>query len=561
MFAHVRVRAASSVPLGYDGLVEAEVLGDRYRLIRRIGKGGFSTVWEAEHIELGHIVAIKILDASRQSEESIARFLREAQALTRLRHPCAVKVFDRGHTAAGDLWIAMELLAGGTLEDRLRAGVLAPAELVALLEPICELLTEAHEQGIVHRDLKPENIMLVPAPGGGWSPRLFDFGIATLRGDDALTHPDLISGTPRYMAPEQWQGLRFADACSDVYSLGVIAYQCLSGVLPVEANGALAWINKHRYEAPRELTAAMAVHRLPAGMSAAVMKALAKDPDHRQQTALELWRELSSALDNPVRDDGEREVDEGAPGRQRSRRRVLRWTVPAVAVAVAVTAVASVAWYRARSDAGAPGCSPLPGRYMPLSVGNSWTYRVVDAKTLRRKTDKKITLDQVGLVGPLKPGVTGLRLYRTDDTGWGYRWWTRTGDKVVWQHDQWFNGDTMVSDRYYVPWRVRVDEACAHRTLGARWTEDYAKVDLSLTDPGDKKVVPVREEWTVEAVDDEVTVPAGTFRAIKLRSRRMDGDADAPLVSIYWFAPGVGKVKEDSDELEDLLEYHVEPEP
>ena len=151
--------------------------------------------------------------------------------------------------------------------------------------------------------------------------------------------------------------------------------------------------------------------------------------------------------------------------------------------------------------------------------------------------------------------------YRTDDTGWGYRWWTRTGDKVVWQHDQWFNGDTMVSDRYYVPWRVRVDEACAHRTLGARWTEDYAKVDLSLTDPGDKKVVPVREEWTVEAVDDEVTVPAGTFRAIKLRSRRMDGDADAPLVSIYWFAPGVGKVKEDSDELEDLLEYHVEPEP
>ncbi len=196
--------------------MEGTVLAGRYRVIQRIGQGGAGSVYRADNLELGNEVAVKVLDTSRCTEESIARFLREAEVLARIAHPGAVRVLDRGRTDEGTLWIAMELLDGETLEARLRRGVFFPGELVELLQPLCEVLTEAHGKGIVHRDLKPSNVMLVPTPGGGSAPRLFDFGIAGLRGDDSVTDPDLVSGTPRYMAPEQWQGLGFTDQRSDV---------------------------------------------------------------------------------------------------------------------------------------------------------------------------------------------------------------------------------------------------------------------------------------------------------------------------------------------------------
>jgi len=181
--------------------VIGQTLLGRYRVTGKRGEGGSGTVYEADHLQLGARVALKVMDggALGPTEESVKRFLREAQALTRLSHPCAVKVFDQGRTEDGRVWLAMELLDGQTLDQRLRErGPLLPGEVVDLFRPLCELLAEAHEKGIVHRDLKPQNIILVPVAGGKALPKLVDFGIAFLRSDDRVTDPDLVSGTPRY---------------------------------------------------------------------------------------------------------------------------------------------------------------------------------------------------------------------------------------------------------------------------------------------------------------------------------------------------------------------------
>jgi eukaryotic-like serine/threonine-protein kinase len=183
-----------------------------------------------------------------------------------------------------------------------------------VLGPLCEVLEEAHGRGVIHRDLKPSNIILVDSRpstvdsfGSGAtdcrrstadSVKLLDFGIAALRGSQTLTSPTLVSGTAQYMAPEQWDALRNASAASDIYSLGVIAYECLSGRLPFEVrtNSPLAWMKKHCLEAPLPLEAALEGRALPAGLSAVVMRALAKAPAERYPSALELKAALFAAL-------------------------------------------------------------------------------------------------------------------------------------------------------------------------------------------------------------------------------------------------------------------------
>jgi hypothetical protein len=519
--------------------VDGELLGGRYRVIGRVGRGGFATVHEAEHVELGHKVAIKVLDVSRCAAESVARFQREAEALTRLAHPSAVKVFDRGETDDGRLWIAMEYLDGQTLDRRIAEGVLFAGELVELLRPLCELLAEAHEKGIVHRDLKPANIMLLPLAGGGWSPKLFDFGIATLRDDAAVTHPELVSGTPAYMAPEQWQGLAFADARSDIYSLGVIAYQCLSGALPVEADSSLAWINKHRHEPVRDLDDALGGRPVPGAVRDAVMQALAKHPDERPVSAMAFWRALTAEL---------------APARP-SRRRVLRWAAPAIAVPLLGSGAA--VWWAQQHGASAPACPALPGSYMPLTVGSWWRYRVTNPTTFREQAmPKTIRLDRTGDIGGRKAGVIGVRLAREDVEGTAYRWLARAGEAIVWHQDEWYDtAGTLKRRVFFEPWRLRVDDACAHRTAGVRWRLGYDRIDTIPT----QKTTRVDEEWTIEAIADEVTVPAGTFRALKLHRHRFETETQRD--SWYWFVPGVGKVKEDSapEEQEELETFHVAP--
>jgi serine/threonine-protein kinase len=549
------------------------VLIGKYAIGRKLSEGGFGSVYEAEHLTLQGKVAVKVLERARGiSPESLERFRREAVALSQLTHPCAVRVFDRGETEDGRLWIAMELLHGETLEARLReGGEMSPGEVVDLLTPVCELLQEAHEKGIFHRDLKPENIMLLHVAGGKVLPKVFDFGIAGLAHDDALTGPDLVSGTPRYMAPEQWEGLRYADARSDIYSLGVIAYRCLSGRFPLEAEGALAWMNKHRFEEPLDLRAAMEGRPLPERMRRAVMTALAKNPAERPASAWDFARELAGGggdAPEEIRPRGEAIEDRGggpsdptiragaASVGLRAGARVARLLVSLGIAAGILAGVAALARVHLQSPSPAPACDPLPGSYMPLRVGAWWRYRVINPATGQPDpVDKTITLDRHGEIGGLKPGIVAFRLFREDTNGVAHRWLRAHEGAVVWEHDEWFDRDgKLTRSTFYRSSRLRVDERCERRTKGARWTETY---DAIHVDPvtGREKVVANAEDWVVEATDEVVTVPAGSFSCLRIRRRNPKSNTD----STYWFAPGVGKVKEESPplEFEELVAYSI----
>ena len=262
-----------------------------YVLVRCLARGGQSTIYEAK--SASERVAIKILHvAGPRTPESHERLRREALAIRRIQHPNVVRVLDFGETSDWCPWLAMEFLEGESLAALLaRVGTLSEAEVVEILAPICGALEEAHKKGVVHRDLKPQNIMLV-AQDGGRTPKLLDFGIASLVGQEGLTTSQTVKGTPMYMAPEQWEGLLRADARSDVYSLGAVVYEALSGRAPFTGDTALALMRQVQSEPPLDLAVAMSRRPVSPAFAAAVMKALSKDPDERPQTPLEFLRAL-----------------------------------------------------------------------------------------------------------------------------------------------------------------------------------------------------------------------------------------------------------------------------
>ncbi|MCS6915870.1 MAG: serine/threonine-protein kinase [Myxococcales bacterium] len=270
------------------------ILDGLYRLDQRVGEGGVGTVYRAHHLLLGRDVAVKLLHPQyAQAPEPLERFRREALLLSNLGHPGFVKVYDFGYSADGTAYLAMEFLQGETLRARLMRGpVLSVEEVMAVFRPLCEALEEAHRRDVLHRDLKPDNVMLLA--GGGI--KILDFGMAKLLSDQSqLTSERVVMGTPNYLAPERVRGRRDADVRSDIFSLGAILYESLSGRFAF--HGPTAVSTMHAVVRNPIPPLGLSDPELSSRLDLVVATACAKDPRDRYPSALELWRALSEAVD------------------------------------------------------------------------------------------------------------------------------------------------------------------------------------------------------------------------------------------------------------------------
>ena len=303
-------RACELLGADADPMV-GKTLDGRYTLLAKLGAGSMGAVYRARQHTIGRNVAVKILRSDRALDEtSKARFLREARANSLLTSPNTVTVFDFGQSELGELYLAMELLEGESLGQRLAREKRLPVDVaVEATRQALRSLAEAHAKGIIHRDLKPDNLFFARVIQGekvsehAEVVKVLDFGIAKmLRADGELpmsvveTQAGTVFGTPRYMSPEQAQGKRL-DLRSDLYSLGVILYQMLTGRPCFTDTDAIVVMARHIKTMPKPPSEACPEAHIPPDLEAALMRALAKDPKGRPANAEAMSQELARALD------------------------------------------------------------------------------------------------------------------------------------------------------------------------------------------------------------------------------------------------------------------------
>ncbi|MCA1594008.1 MAG: serine/threonine-protein kinase [Acidobacteria bacterium] len=294
----LRADSTVGVDIPVDPLV-GRVLDDKYRLDARLGEGGMGTVYRATHLLIDRPVAVKVLNSRLVTDEDAReRFRREARAAGRLQQSNAVAVTDFGETRDGLVYIVMELLEGSPLRELLALEApLDPARAVSMMLQVSAAVAAAHEAGIIHRDLKPGNIFIVQRPHAPHIVKVLDFGIAKLGADgggdanplNTLTGTGVMIGTPRYMSPEQCDGAPLTPA-SDVYSMGVILYEMLTGQTPFNATTPLALALKHSSEQPRPLRELVAT--VPPALEAVVLHSLEKNSQERPADARAFRQEL-----------------------------------------------------------------------------------------------------------------------------------------------------------------------------------------------------------------------------------------------------------------------------
>jgi eukaryotic-like serine/threonine-protein kinase len=289
-------------PSGAQSLI-GQNLGGRYTVVKLLGEGGMGAVYLGEQ-KLGQSlrkVAIKTLHPHLSHDPKIlARFERECETVAELQHPNTIQVFDFGKTDSGILYIVMEYAEGHSVaEDLEKSGPMDPLRVQKILEQVCGSLEEAHNHGIVHRDLKPDNVLLCERAGKKDWVEVLDFGIAK-RGNEhdaneaKLTQQGTVLGTPPYMSPEQFTG-KPVDARSDIYSLGCMSYEMLSGKLPFNGNTAWEWASAHMtaQPSPIETTGPLGA-KVPLAMRNAISKALEKAPENRFQSVKDFYEAFSN---------------------------------------------------------------------------------------------------------------------------------------------------------------------------------------------------------------------------------------------------------------------------
>jgi tRNA A-37 threonylcarbamoyl transferase component Bud32 len=293
----VNVRAAGSPPQTRDDdPMIGMIIEDKYRLIEKLGAGGMGCVYRAERLLIGDQVAVKILHQEHVAQaQSFERFRREAQAAARLKHPNAVLIYDFGITSGRLVYLVMELVEGQTLRQIIKSsGPLTPTAAAEIISQVCSALEEAHRQQIVHRDLKPDNV-IVNATFNGLRTKVLDFGIAKLRDLTArdLTQTGSVMGTPHYMSPEQCLGEEL-DQRSDIYSLGIVLYEMLTGIVPFNSPISTAVVVQHVNQKPPSLRAINV--SISEDVERVVLRSLEKKRDDRQETATTLSAEFNAAV-------------------------------------------------------------------------------------------------------------------------------------------------------------------------------------------------------------------------------------------------------------------------
>jgi len=267
-----------------SGVQPGDVLANRYRVQRMLGKGGMGAVYLAHDEVLGDLVALKVISSAWAADEAamVERFKRECAAARKVSSPYVIRIHDLGEARPGLLYLSMEYVQGRTLAELIAARGLVPiSDCVDILGQICHGLTAAHDSGVIHRDLKPSNVLV----GERNAVKIIDFGLAKATAAEGMTATGMLMGTPYYMSPEQVRGRR-VDAASDLYSLGALAYHLVTGRPPFAGENAIAVGFAHLSEMPvppRQIRS-----DVPAELDAAIMHALAKEPAERPRSPAEL---------------------------------------------------------------------------------------------------------------------------------------------------------------------------------------------------------------------------------------------------------------------------------
>ncbi len=284
----------SATPNDEQDLV-GQLIADRYRVEKLLGVGGMGSVYRATHVQLRKTVALKTLHPEMtRLPEAVARFEREAIAASRIEHTNVAGATDFGRLEDGTFYLVLEFVEGESLREKIhRDKRIDPSLALQIAKQIAAALQAAHAHGIVHRDLKPENVMLVTRPHASIHVKVLDFGIAKvpLEGSpDGLTAIGSVLGTPSYMSPEQCAG-QVIDARSDLYSLGIILYECVNGRKPFESDDALALLSLHMAAAPAPMNS-----DVPPTVADIIVKLLEKEPQNRVQSAKDLLGLIDAAV-------------------------------------------------------------------------------------------------------------------------------------------------------------------------------------------------------------------------------------------------------------------------
>lgn len=293
-----------------DDELIGQVVASRYRVIEKLGEGGMGTVYRAEHVAIGKQLALKVLlpEYARKADLK-ERFLREARAAAAIGHENIVDITDFGETPSGSVFFAMEFLDGQDLAHHVkRGGALGWVRAKPILLQICRALGAAHAKSIIHRDMKPENVILIEREGRPDFVKVLDFGIAKVSGatdgEQRLTRTGMIFGTPEYMSPEQAQG-HHPDHRVDIYAVGVIMYELLSGQVPFKADTFMGILTKHIFEEPVPPSQLNPEAHIAPEVEAIALKAMVKDRNHRYQSMAEMAAAIAHAPTRLLRPSGE----------------------------------------------------------------------------------------------------------------------------------------------------------------------------------------------------------------------------------------------------------------